>query len=97
MDSISQPAQQVTAPLIPSEDFQLKVQEFMSSLFEIPATKLVPTAHLYQDLGLDSLDAIDLAMHIQVKYKVTLSNEDLQRIRTLQDIYDLEPKLHAHL
>ncbi len=95
--TISTPTAPVASLYVPSDEFKTKVHEFMRSLFELPEERLIPSAHLFQDLGLDSLDAIDLAMHLQVKYNVMLSNEQMQSIRTLQDIYDLESSFTNHV
>ncbi len=65
------------------------INAVMMEVFEIPKEKLVPQSHLYQDLGLDSLDAIDLAMRFQTDFKIVLSNQEMQSIRTLGDVYKL--------
>lgn len=57
--------------------------------FEIEKDKLHPQAHIFQDLGIDSLDVVDLVVALQKSFGVNIRNEEkVRNIRTLQDIYD---------
>jgi acyl carrier protein len=57
--------------------------------FEIPPEKLVPEAQIFGDLGLDSLDVVDLVAAIQKTFGVQVRDDQRVRsIRTLQDLYD---------
>jgi acyl carrier protein len=63
--------------------------EVFTESFEIPAAKLVPEANIFNDLGLDSLDIVDLVVALQKKFKVTIRDDERVRtIRTLGDIYN---------
>lgn len=42
-----------------------QVKDALVELFEIDADDIQPDAHLYQDLDLDSIDAVDLVVHLQ--------------------------------
>ncbi len=56
--------------------------------FEIEQARLVPQAHIFTDLGLDSLDIVDLIVALQSKFGINIRNEEeVRSIRTLQDIY----------
>ena len=56
--------------------------------FEADPDRLVPTAHLNKDLGLDSLDGVDLVVAIEKAFSCRIGEEEARRIRTLGDIYD---------
>ena len=61
---------------------------FMES-FEIPAEKIKPEAQIFVDLGLDSLDVVDLVAAIQKKFSVQVRDDERVRsIRTLADLYN---------
>lgn len=56
--------------------------------FEIEKERLIPEAHIFTDLGLDSLDIVDLVVALQNSFGVKIRNEEKVRdIRTLQDLY----------
>ena len=56
--------------------------------FEIEKERLVPGAQIFTDLGLDSLDIVDLIVALQNAFGVKIRNEEKVRdIRTLNDIY----------
>lgn len=56
--------------------------------FEIETEKLQPQMNIFEDLGLDSLDIIDLIVALQQKFGVQIRNDERVRdIRTLEDVY----------
>jgi acyl carrier protein len=65
-----------------------KTNKVFEESFEIEKERLVPSAHIFTDLGLDSLDIVDLVVALQSSFGVKIRNEEKVRdIRTLQDIY----------
>ena len=65
-----------------------KTNKVFEESFEIEKERLVPQAQIFTDLGLDSLDIVDLIVALQNAFGVKIRNEEKVRdIRTLQDIY----------
>jgi acyl carrier protein len=65
-----------------------KTNKVFEESFEIEQERLVPEAHIFTDLGLDSLDIVDLVVALQNSFGVKIRNEEgVRDIRTLQDIY----------
>ncbi len=65
-----------------------KINAVFEESFEIEKERLVPEAHIFTDLGLDSLDIVDLVVALQNAFGVKIRNEEKVRdIRTLQDLY----------
>jgi len=56
--------------------------------FEIDEKLITPEAHLKNDLGLESLDFVDIAVIVQKEFGLTLKGEEMTSIRTLQNLYD---------
>jgi len=56
--------------------------------FEIDEKVITPEAHLKNDLGLESLDFVDIAVIVQKEFGLTLKGEEMTSIRTLQNLYD---------
>lgn len=64
------------------------VNSALAEEFEIPAEKLVPEAHIRDDLGLDSLDIVDMVIVLEKAFAFRLPNrEALAHIQTLGDIH----------
>ncbi len=66
-----------------------KTNAVFEESFEIAPEQLIPTAHVFNDLGLDSLDTVDLVVALQKKFTVSIRDDArIREIRTLNDIYD---------
>ena len=66
-----------------------KINGVFEDTFEIDREKIHPDAHIFTDLGLDSLDIVDLVAALQKSFGVNIRNEEeVRNIRTLQDIYN---------
>ncbi len=66
-----------------------KTNAVFEESFEIAQEQLIPTAHVFNDLGLDSLDTVDLVVALQKKFTVSIRDDArIREIRTLNDIYD---------
>ena len=58
--------------------------------FEMEPAQLLPEAHLFTELGLDSLDVVDLVVALQKKFDVSIRDDErIREIRTLNDLYSL--------
>ena len=65
------------------------VNEVFADSFEIPREKITPQAQIFADLGLDSLDVVDLVAAIQKRFNVQVRDDERVRsIRTMQDLYN---------
>jgi len=64
------------------------INNFLIEEFEIDAVKLKPEAHLKDDLGLESLDFVDIAVIIEEEFGFKMKGEEMGSVRTLNDLYD---------
>jgi acyl carrier protein len=65
------------------------VNEVFLDDFEMEPQQLCPEAHLFEELGLDSLDVVDLVVALQKKFNVSIRDDErIRDIRTLGDLYD---------
>ena len=71
------------------QDVVRMVNEVFTESFEIDVKQIKPEANIFNDLGLDSLDIVDLVVALQKKFGVTIRDDSRVRtIRTLGDIYN---------
>lgn len=66
-----------------------KLRQLLVEQFELRPEQVVPTAHLRDDLDLDSIDWINLAVYLEEATGFKLREEDLTSIRTIQDVVEL--------
>lgn len=76
------------------EEIDKRLRELLVERFDVDPAKLVPEARLFQDLDLDSIDAIDMAVELQAWTGRRLPEESLRSIRTLSDVVSL---VESHL
>ncbi|MBI1811651.1 MAG: acyl carrier protein [Nitrospirae bacterium] len=70
------------------EEIIEKTNKVFEEFFEIESDRLKPEAHIFSDLGLDSLDIVDLVVALQKSFGINIRNEEkIRNIRTLQDVY----------
>ena len=65
------------------------VVEILEREFDFDPEGLLLTSRLVDDLDMDSIDAIDMTVRIEEKTHLSLSEDDLKSIETIQDAVDL--------
>jgi len=68
------------------EEIHARLKEVLVELFEIDPAKVTPEAHLYQDLGIDSIDAIDLLLRLKELTGKKIQPETFKHVRTVADV-----------
>lgn len=60
----------------------------LQETFEIEASRVKPEARLYEDLDIDSIDAVDLIVQLKPLVGRRLQPEAFKSVRTVQDVVD---------
>lgn len=68
------------------EEIFEKLKTILVDDFEIVPEKLTLDANLFEDLELDSIDAVDLAVKLQEFTEKKISPENFKQIRTVNDV-----------
>lgn len=63
------------------------VNEFLIDEFEINETLINKDAHLINDLGIESLDFVDIVVIVEKEFKFKVNREDMTNVRSLNDLY----------
>lgn len=71
-----------------SQEIVTIVNRIMIEEFEAEREDLTPTANLRTDLGLDSLDAVDLVVALEVAFGFRIPEQEARGIRTLGDVHE---------
>ena len=65
-----------------------KVKEIIVDTLSCDENAVVLQSRLSDDLGADSLDAVELNMAFEDKFGVSIADEDLVNLKTVGDIFD---------
>ena len=71
------------------EDILHRMQDILSSEFNIDKKIITPDAKLYTDLELDSIDAVDLLVRMKEFVSGKIEPEPFKKAVTVQDLVDL--------
>jgi acyl carrier protein len=71
------------------EDLFLKMQDILSTEFEIAKESITPDAKLYEDLELDSIDAVDIMVKMKEYVTGRIEPEQFKKAVTIQDVVDI--------
>jgi acyl carrier protein len=71
-----------------TEQEQLIIK-IISKGLHIDENKVVPNAHIVNDLGADSLSVVELVMDLEDALGIIIEDDDVERINTVQDIFDI--------
>lgn len=75
-------------------EIEEKVKKFLTEDIEIDEEKIVPEASLKDDLGIDSLDFVDIVVIVEKVFGFKIKQEEMKGISTLKQFCDyIEAKL----
>ena len=71
-----------------------KIKEVVAKKFKVQLEKVSVTTRLREDLNVDSLDAVELIMELEDTFKVKISDDEAQKLKTIGDIVTfIQPKV----
>lgn len=68
------------------ETIYAHLRDSLVAMFEIPEADISPEARLYEDLDIDSLDAVDLVVRLRDLTGIQVKPEQFQDVRTVGDV-----------
>lgn len=66
-----------------------KVKAVLVDALNIDESLISPTSNLKDDLAIDSLSAVELALELESTFDIRIEDDELARLTTVQDILDL--------
>lgn len=71
-----------------ADDIFEVVKKYMIEEFEIPEENIKIDANLFEDLELDSIDALDMIGMLETEVDVEIDADELKKILTIKDVVD---------
>ena len=78
--------------IMSDEEILVEVKKVLIDEFEVEESVISLEATFYEDLGLDSLDAIDLIVTLNNFYNIEVEASESEEIRTIQNLIDIVKK-----
>ncbi len=75
------------------DDIFATLRDALVELFELDAERITLDANLYQDLEIDSIDAIDLIDHIKRQTGKKIAAEEFKSVRSVGDVVEAVHRL----
>ena len=70
------------------DDVVIKVNDFLVDEFELECDQLIPGALMKEDLDIESLDFVDIAVIIERDLGLKVTSEQMIKIKKLEDLYN---------
>lgn len=76
------------------QEIEAKVKEFLIDELEIDEEKILPQARLKEDMGIDSLEVVDVVVLADNAFGIKIKPEDFKTIKTLEEFCEF---IHAKM
>lgn len=70
------------------QEIEAKVKEFMVEDLELDEAKIKPEARLKEDIGVDSLDFVDIVVIVERKFGFKIKTEEMANVKTFSQFCD---------
>lgn len=71
------------------------IKKILVETANVDASKVTEEATLHDDLGIDSLDSVEIVLELESAYDIKIEDEEIQNLKTVGDIMKLvESKLN---
>lgn len=78
------------------DEIESKVRDFLIEDLEVDEEKIFPDARLKEDVGIDSLDFVDIVVIVEKNFGFKIKPEEMAGVKTLSDFYSyIEKKVNA--
>lgn len=67
---------------------RLQVERMLRKKRHIPTLTFTPRTRLQEDIGLDSIDLVELAINLEHRFHIEIPDPELETLRTVQDVLD---------
>lgn len=70
------------------EKVETELRRLLTERFEVPAELITPQAHVFGDLGLDSVDLMSAVAIMEERHQISVADKDLENLLVVEGIVD---------
>ncbi|MCM8820054.1 MAG: acyl carrier protein [Candidatus Omnitrophica bacterium] len=78
--------------MIDTKSIESEIKNIIAKILEIEPEKITPDARFVEDLGMDSMMALEIVASIEKKYKISIPEEYLTKLTTLREVVEFTKK-----
>jgi acyl carrier protein len=72
-----------------------QIKDVLINAIHVEEVKIKPEAKLREDLDIDSLSAVELALELETSFDIRIEDEELVKLVTVQDVVDIVERKKA--
>ena len=72
-----------------------QIKNVLVNAIHVDADLITPEAKLKEDLDIDSLSAVELALELETSFDIRIEDEELLKLITVQDVVDIVERKKA--
>jgi acyl carrier protein len=75
------------------DDIYQLLRKLLADMFEVAEEDIQPSANLYEDLDIDSIDAVDLVVELRSITGKKIDPDEFKAVRTVEDVINAVAKI----
>jgi acyl carrier protein len=76
-----------------TDNLESEVRALVANILEIDEKKISPSGRFVEELGMDSMMALEIMASLEKKYKIKISEEYLTKVTDLKSIVNITRKI----
>jgi len=76
-----------------TNNVEKEIRALVAEILEIDEEKITPSARFVEDLGMDSMMALEILASVEKKYKIKIPEEYLTKVTSLDNMVEIAKKL----
>ena len=69
------------------------LKQIINDLFDYEIPAITGKTHLQNDLGMDSIDVVQLIIDVENLYNIHIQDDEVEKVKTFNDVFNLLCKL----
>ena len=76
-----------------SDNLEKEIRSLVAEILEIDEAKVTPNARFVEELGMDSMMALEILASVEKKYKIKIPEEYLTKVTSLKSMIEIARRI----
>ena len=78
---------------MPADNLEKEIRSIVAEILEIDETKIAANAKFIEELGMDSMMALEILASVEKKYKIKIPEEYLIKVTSINSMVEIAKKI----